>query len=186
MKYPSRSACILMAFTFIVLLAATEALARSYVGGVMYTRDGRRLEVLQFLDPMKKDDVITGQAETDQVKIKIGKLKELNLLTSGVDYVYPHSKLITETGTISLINRDGKAMLLSNGYFEKGTLSYVVLNSKGKRDEFKIKLREVLKIQFDSSAGDVRICPIDHAAFPDDYIFCPHHGVPLTWGTPKQ
>lgn len=186
MKHPGRSACILMALTFIVLLAATEALARSYVGGVMYTRDGRRLEVLQFLDPLKKDDVITGQVEADQVKIKIGSLRELNLLTSGVGYVYPHSKLITETGAISLVNRDGKAKLLSNGYFEKGTLTYIVLNSKGKRDELKIKLQDVSRIQFDSSAGDMRICPIDHAVFPDDYLFCPHHGVPLTWGAPKQ
>ncbi len=186
MKHPSKSACILAVLTFFLLLATVEAFGRSYVGGVMYTRDGRRIEVLQFLDPLKKDDVITGLAGSDQIKIKVGKFREFNLLTSGVDYVYPHSKLITETGVVSLVNRDGRAILLTSGYFEKGTLSYIVLNAKGKSEELKIKLRDLLKIQFESSAGDVRVCPIDKAVFSDDYIFCPYHGVPLIWGAPKQ
>jgi hypothetical protein len=186
MKHPGKSACMWVVLTFFLFLTTAEAFARSYVGGVVYTRDGRRIEVLQFLDPLKKDDVITGLAGTDQVKIKIGKLKEFNLLTSGVDYVYPHSKLITETGAVSLVYRDGKASMLADGYFEKGTLGYVVMNSRGKREESKIKLRDLMKIQFESSAGDVRVCPINHAVFPDDYVFCPYHGVPLIWGEPKQ
>ena len=187
MKNKGKSACCMWAaLVFFLSLATTETFARSYVGGVMYTRDGHRIEVLQFLDPLKKDDVITELAGTDKIKIKIGKLKELNLLTSGVDYVYPHSKLIAETGAVSLVYRDGKAVLLTNGYFEKGTLSYIVLNTNGKREELKIKLRDLLKIQFETSVGDVRVCPIDQAVFSDDYVFCPYHGVPLIWGTSKK
>lgn len=186
MIHKGKSAFLWTTLALFIFLATAEAFGRSYVGGVMYTRNGRRIEVLQFLDPLKKDDVITGQAGADQVKIKIGKLKEFNLLTSGVEYVYPHSKLIAETGALSLVYRDGKAALLSNGYFEKGTLGYIVLNANGKREELKIKLRDLLKIQFESSAGDVRVCPIDQAVFPDDYVFCPYHGVPLIWGAPKK
>lgn len=185
MRNPYRATLFLTACALLLFLT-TESFSRSYVGGVIYTRDGRRIEVLQFLDPMKKDNYVISQSGKEQVKVPIGKLKELNLLTADVNYIYPHSKLTTETGMVSLVYRDGRSTLLSDAYFEKGLLSYVVLTNRVKKEEQKIKIREIVKIQFDSAAGNVRVCPIDQAAFPDDYVFCPYHGVPLTWGSPKN
>lgn len=168
-----------------LLLFAVGASGRSYVGGAAYTRDGQRIEVQQFLDPLKKDDFIIGQSENKQVKVPVGELKELNLLTSGVNYVFPHSKLVQETGTVSLVYRDGRAALLTNAHFEKGTLTYIVLTEKGKREERKVPFNKLLKIQFETTAGTIRVCPLDKGVFPDDFIFCPYHGVPLIWGSPK-
>ena len=173
------------AFAVFLLIVAVSASGRSYVGGVAYTRDGHRIEVQQFLDPLKKDNFIIGQSESKQVKVSIGELKEVNLLTAGVNYIFPHSKLVSETGTVSLVYRDGRAALLTNAYFEKGALSYVVLSEKGKREERNINFKNLLKIQFETTVGTVRVCSLDKAVFPDDYVFCPYHGVPLVWGSPK-
>lgn len=167
------------------LFVAISGFGRSYVGGVLYTRDGRRVEVAQFLDPLKKDDRIHGESAGKNVLVSIGDLKEINLLTADVNYVFPHSKLVQETGTVSLVYRDGRAAILTNAYFERGTLSFVVMNEKRQREEKKVKIRDLAKIQFEATVGTVRICPIDKAVFPDDFMFCPHHGVPLIWGSPK-
>ena len=185
MEKPYRARYLyLWVFSFSLLFAAS-AFGRSYVGGVAYTRDGQRIEVQQFLDPLKKDNFIIGQSENKQVKVPVGELKELNLLTSGVNYIFQHSKLVQETGTVSLVYRDGRAAILTNAYFEKGTLVYTVLTSKGKREERKALFKSLLKIQFETTVGTVRICPLDKAVFPDDFVFCPYHGVPLIWGSPK-
>lgn len=170
---------------FLLLFIAGGASGRSYVGGVVYTREGQRIEAQQFLDPLKKDNFVIGQSENKQVKVPVGELKEVNLLTAGVNYIFPHSKLVQETGTVSLVYRDGRAAILTNAYFEKGTLTYVVLTEKGKREEKKVPLKNLVKIQFETTVGTVRVCPLDKAVFPDDFVFCPYHGVPLVWGSPK-
>ncbi|MCL5883948.1 MAG: hypothetical protein M1377_01100 [Deltaproteobacteria bacterium] len=185
MEKPYRARYLnLWVFPFLLLFAAS-AFGRSYVGGVAYTRDGQRIEVQQFLDPLKKDNFIIGQSENKQVRVPVGELKELNLLTSGVNYIFQHSKLVQETGTVSLVYRDGRAAILTNAYFEKGSLLYVVLTAKGKREERKAPFKSLLKIQFETTVGTVRVCPLDKAVFPDDFVFCPYHGVPLVWGSPK-
>ncbi|MHB1012864.1 MAG: hypothetical protein ACYC37_08190 [Desulfobacteria bacterium] len=173
------------AFAVFLLIVAVGASGRSYVGGVLYTRDGKRIEVQQFLDPLKKDNYVISTMENKPVKVPLGELKELNLLTSGVNYIFQHSKLVPETGTVSLVYRDGRAAILTNAYFEKGTLTFIVLTENGKREERKVPLNKLLKIQFEATVGTVRVCPLDKAVFPDDFVFCPYHGVPLVWGSPK-
>lgn len=172
---------LLTASILALLLLTTEAFGRSYMAGVLYTRNGQRIEVLQFLDPLKKDDLLVGQSGKEEVKVRIGQLKEINLLTADVNYIFPHSKLVTETGSVAIVYRDGKSALLSNAYFEKKALSYLAFTSNGQKVEQQIATKDLVKIQFEAAAGNSRICPIDHAVFPDDYAYCPYHGVPLTW-----
>lgn len=173
------------ALAVFLLIVAVGASGRSYVGGVLYTRDGKRIEVQQFLDPLKIDNYFIGESEGKQVKVPIGKLKEFTLLTADVNYMFPHSKLVPETGMASLVFRDGRAVIFTSAYFEKGTLTFVVLNEKGKREERRINFRNLLKIEFESTVGTVRMCPLDKLVFPDDFVFCPYDGTRLIWWSPK-
>jgi len=165
-------------------LLVGNAFGRSYVGGIMYTREGKKIDVLRFLAPLNKDDVVIGRAGDEIIKVRVAEIGEINFLTANVNYIYQHSKLIKQTGILTLLLRDGRSLMLSDAYFDKGTLVYIVLNSERRKVERKIRLRDILQIRFEQTSGKVRTCPIDRAVFPDDYLFCPYHGVPLTWGNP--
>lgn len=159
--------------------------ARSYVGGTIYTRDGRQISVTRFLQPLRKDDQVSSREGEKTVRIPISEVLELNLLTSDVNYIYQHSKYVPQTGVLTLLLRNGKTRILNDAYFDRGTLSYMLPGAGKSSQEQKIKLRDIVKIRFEKSIGRVRACPLDQVKFPDDYLFCPYHGVPLIWTEPE-
>lgn len=171
-------------FLALLVSGSTNGLARSYSGGTIYTRHGQVIKVIRFLEPLLKEDAISGKDGQDSVKILIGSILELNLLTSDTNYMYQHSKFVPQTGIVTLVLRSGKTQMLRDAYFRMELLTYSVLGTNNRPQEQKIKFRDVVKIRFDTSSGDVRACPLDKAAFPDDYLFCPYHGVPLIWSQP--
>lgn len=168
----------------LLLCVSTIGLARSYSGGIIYTRQGQAIKVVRFFEPLLKEDVITGKDGQDTVKIPISSVLELNLLTSDTNYMYQHSKFVPQTGIVTLVLRNGKTQMLTEASFRMEVLTYSVLGTNNKQQEQKIKFRDVVKIRFDASSGEVRACPLDKAVFPDDYLFCPFHGVPLVWFQP--
>ncbi len=178
-----RMSYLLVVSLLLVWVPGTAA-ARSYVGGTIYTRDGRQFNVTRFLQPLRKDDLIVGREAEKTVSIPVGEALELNLLTSEVNYVYQHSKYVPQTGILTLLLRNGEVRMLSDAYFDRGSLSYTLPDTGQTLKEQKIKLRDIIKIRFEKSIGQVRSCPLDQAKFPDSYLFCPYHGVPLIWSAP--
>lgn len=172
-----------LSLPYVAMLAClpTVGATRSYLGGTIFTRHGQLIEVVRFFEPLQKEDVLTGKVGEETVKIPIGDILELNLLTADSNYMYQHSKFVTQTGIVTLVQRDGKTRLLTDAYFDRGTLAYTILGPDRTLQEQQIRFRDVVKIRFDVTTGKVRSCPLDQAVFPDDYLFCPYHGVPLIW-----
>ncbi len=177
-------ATILFGALTLTVIHTAPAGARSYLGGTIYTRDGRVIEVVRFLEPLRKDDRVTGRDKNQVVSVPVGEALEINLLSAEVNYMYQHSKTVSQTGIVSLLLRNGQARLLTDAYFDRGTLAVTVLGDDRKQQERQLRFREVVKIRFDRTSGSIRSCPIDQAVFPDDYLFCPYHGVPLLWREP--
>ncbi len=182
-RHSFTKALVLLSCCLLLVWVPASVSARSYVGGTIFTRDGRQLNVSRFLQPLRKDDLVKGSEGERTVSIPTGEVLELNLLTSEVNYIYQHSKYVPQTGILTLLLRNGETRMLSDAYFDRGALSYTAGAGKG-TEEQKIKLRDIVKIRFEKSIGRVRACPLDQVKFPDDYLFCPFHGVPLIWAEP--
>jgi hypothetical protein len=178
------SAAILFGVLTLTGVHTSPAVARSYLGGTIYTRDGQMIEVVRFLEPLRKDDRVSGRDKDQVVSVPIGEALEINLLSAEVNYMYQHSKTVSQTGIVSLLLRNGQARLLTDAYFDRGTLVFTVLGDDHKQQERQLRFREIVKIRFDRTSGTIRSCPVDQAVFPDDYLFCPYHGVPLLWREP--
>ncbi len=183
-RFSFRKAALLFGGFLLLVCAPASALARSYVGGTVYTRDGKVFTAVRFFEPLRKDDFVTGREGDQTVKIPIGEVLELNLLTAEANYVYQHSKFVPQTGIVTLILRSGKTRMLTDAYFGRGTLAYTGPGPDRQQQERQTRFRDIVKIRFEQTTGRVRTCPLDQAVFPDDYLFCPHHGVPLIWREP--
>jgi hypothetical protein len=167
---------IALAVLIIVLGSDSSSLAaereipneeRASFGGSIILRDGRSIEVVEFLSPLK-DNYIQGEYEGRVVKIKASDLKEIVLLDVGCGYGWyfhgPQWK-----GRMRITYRSGESLEISSADFcaynlQDGEFQYKVYNEAlGKNETRQIMTTRIATILITDvvESGEVRGCNTD-------------------------
>ena len=119
-------------------------------GGSIITREGKSIEVVEFLSPLK-DNYIQGEYQDRVVKIKASDLKEILLLDVGCGYGWyfhgPQWK-----GRMRITYRSGKSLEISRADFcaynlQDGEFQYKVYNEAlGKNETRQIITTRIARI----------------------------------------